>query len=245
MNKKIKLYSGVTFLIGISAICFGINLMVKSNFGVSVVSSIPYVYSLKFKNITFGGWSYLIQTIPFILLVILLKNLKVKYFLSFFMAYVLGKSIDLFGMILPSFNSDTLMSRLTLFVAGTVAIAFGISAWIKSQYLMQPCDVFIKDFSKEKKISIGKTKTLFDLSCLSTSVVSSLFFLRKIEGVYLGTLLSALTTGMMVKFFIDIQNKYIEDVNFFNKERIDLVLEYDFFQMKKQFKKMFPVNSCQ
>jgi uncharacterized membrane protein YczE len=172
----------MTFLIGISAICFGINLMVKSDFGVSVVSSIPYVYSLKFTNITFGGWSYIIQIFPFLLLVFLLKNLKVKYFLSFFMAYVLGKFIDIFNMILPPFDSVTLATRLVLYVVGTVAVAFGISAWIKSQCLMQPCDVFIKDFSKEKKINIGKTKTLFDLSCLSVSVISSLYFLGKIKG---------------------------------------------------------------
>ncbi|WP_319371872.1 DUF6198 family protein [uncultured Ilyobacter sp.] len=239
MNKKIKIFSGLTFLIGISAICFGINLMVKSDFGVSVVSSIPYVYSLKFRNITFGGWSYLIQIIPFILMIISFKDLKVKYFLSFFMAYVLGKFIDIFGMILPSFNSGTLVSRVTFFVTGTVLIAFGISAWIKSQYLMQPCDVFIKDFSKKQQVSIGKTKTFFDLSCLTTSVVSSFLFLGKIEGVYLGTLLSALTTGMMVKFFMDLQNKYIEDVNILNKEKIDIIMEYDFFQRKQQLKKEY------
>lgn len=241
MEKKFKLYSGITFLIGISTICFGINLVVKSDFGVSVVSSIPYVYSLKFKNITFGGWSYLFQIIPFLLLVFLLKNLKVKYFLSFFMAYLLGKFIDIFDLILPSFDSPTLISRLTLYVVGTVAIAFGISAWIKSQYLMQPCDVFIKDFSQEKNINIGKTKTMYDLSCLTTSVVSSLFFLGEIKGVYLGTLLSALITGAMVKFFLDILNKYIEDVNIFNKEKIDFILEYDLFQKKPKLNKEFSV----
>ena len=237
MNKKIKLYNGVTFLIGLTSICCGINLVIQSNFGVSVISSIPYIYSLKFKNITFGGWSYLIQIIPFLLIILLLKNLKIKYFFSFFMAYILGKSIDIFTLILPIFDSDTLISRIILYILGTIAIAFGISAWIKSQYLMQPCDVFIKDFSAEKKISIGKTKTLFDLSCLCISVISSLFFLGVIKGVYLGTLVSALTTGLMVKFFIDLQNKYIEDINIFNKEKIDFILEYNLFQRKQKIKK--------
>jgi hypothetical protein len=47
---------------------------------------------------------------------------------------------------------------------------------------------------------------------------------------------SALTTGVMVKFFMDIHNKCIEDVHIFNKKKIDLILEYDFLQKKQQLK---------
>ncbi len=239
MKKKIKIYKGLTFLIGIITICCGINLVIKSNFGVSVISSVPYVYSLKFQNITFGKWSYAIQIIPFLILVLSLKKLKVKYFLSFLVAYFFGKVIDIFSLMLPSFDSGTLVSRCVLYTVGTVAIAFGISAWIKSQYVLQPCDIFIKEFSEDKNISVGKVKTYFDLSCLTLSVISSLLFLGEIKGVYLGTLISALITGIMVKFFIDIQNKYIEDVSMFNGERVNYVLEYDFLRRKKILKEEF------
>lgn len=238
IRNKIKVYRLITFLMGISTICFGIILVVKSNFGVSVISSVPYVYSLKFQNITFGIWSYIVQIIPFLILVLSLKKLKIKYLLSFLMAYLFGKTLDMFNLILPAFDSNNFMFRLSIYTFGIVSIAFGISLWIKSQYLMQPCDIFIKEFSEVKNISVGKVKTYFDISCLSLSVVSSLLFLGEVKGIYLGTLISAFTTGVMVKFFLDIQNRYIEDIDVLNNKKIDYIVEYDFLKGKSPLKEV-------
>ena len=224
---------------GISLICFGIILVVKSNFGVSVISSVPYVYSLKFQNITFGIWSYAVQIIPFLILVLSLRKLKIKYLMSFLMAYVFGKTLDIFNLILADLDLSNFISRAIIYTVGLILIAFGVSLWIKSQYLMQPCDILIKEFSEVRRISVGKVKTYFDISCLSLSIVSSLIFLGEIKGVYLGTLISAFTTGIMVKYFLDVQNYYIEDIDLLNSKKIDLMLEYDFLERKSLLKEIF------
>ncbi|MGN0492188.1 MAG: YitT family protein, partial [Acutalibacteraceae bacterium] len=63
------------------------------------------------------------------------------------------------------------------------------------------------------KTEIGKIKVVFDISCVTFSVILSLlFFDMKIVGTREGTILSAVLTGFVIKFFSKLLKNKIERI---------------------------------
>ena len=67
------------FLLGLISLSLGVVLVVKSDLGVSVATSVPYVFSLYFTKISFGQWNYIMHGFSLVLLVIVVRKLTVKY----------------------------------------------------------------------------------------------------------------------------------------------------------------------
>lgn len=100
--KKVKFPQLILFILGIILLALGIVLFVKGELGMSVIMSLPYVLNLKFTQITLGTWSYIVQGAVFILCVIVIGRMTVKYLLSFGTAILFGLTIDLFNYLLSS-----------------------------------------------------------------------------------------------------------------------------------------------
>lgn len=210
----------------------GVILIIKSNFGVSVATSSAYVYSLGFKNISFGQWNYISQGSVFLFTIAVLKKLKVKYIFSFVVAYLFGETVDIVGYMTSNIQGDTLNLRVLLYALGTASIVFGIGALIRSQFPILPFDTFVKEFSKEKNIDIGKVKSCFDSGMLIISIVSSFIIFRRLVGINIGTLISALVTGPLLRQFLKIWDRFVVDVGVTNTKKIDAILEYDLLKGK-------------
>lgn len=61
-----------------------------------------------------------------------------------------------------------------------------------------PTDTFPRDLSAILNKPYKYVKTTFDLCCLTTTVIISLFILHKAVGVGIGTVICAFTTGKTV-----------------------------------------------
>ena len=60
--KEKKLFLGeLALMIGLIFNSLATTLMVKSGFGISSISSVPYTLSLIFDEITYGSWNYIFQ----------------------------------------------------------------------------------------------------------------------------------------------------------------------------------------
>lgn len=93
--KEKKLFVGeLALFMGLIINSFANTLMVKSGFGISSISSVPYTLSLVFDNITYGSWNYIFQCVLILILVLITKKFKVGYIVSFFLAIVFGNMID-------------------------------------------------------------------------------------------------------------------------------------------------------
>lgn len=208
---KIKIPRLIVFLIGLIFLSLGVVLVIKSNLGVSVATSVPYIISLYFTKISFGQWNYIVHGLVLILLIIILRKIRLRYLLSFIVAFLFGVTIDLFTFLLRNLELASILARIGIFIFGTVIIAIGIAAFMKSDYPILPFDTFVKEICIEKDLDVGKFKTKFDLVCFSTSLVLSLVFFKKIVGLNIGTLVSALVIGSMVGKSLDMMNKYLEN----------------------------------
>ncbi|WP_350343369.1 DUF6198 family protein [Proteinivorax tanatarense] len=230
---KLKVNNLFIFTLGLVCLSLGVVLVIKSDLGVSVATSLPYVISLQFTAISFGMWNYIIHGLVLALLVIIVKRLTVKYLMSFIVAFLFGTAIDIFTFLLEPINAESFVNRLALFILGSIVISIGVASFIKSNYPILPFDTFVKEISLEKDITISKFKTGFDLTIFSLSFSFSLIFFRAIEGLHIGTLVSAVILGSMIGACLKILNKYIEGKTFFAEEKIKSVMDLNLLKYLK------------
>lgn len=72
MNKTILRY--FYFLLGLFINSFGIAFITKSALGTSQISSIPYVFSLYFTNLSFGTTTFIFNMIYILLQIMILRK---------------------------------------------------------------------------------------------------------------------------------------------------------------------------
>lgn len=231
--KKLKVYNLFIFLLGLSCLSLGVVLVIKSNLGVSVATSPPYILSLYFTKITFGQWNYIAHGFVLMLLVINVRKLTVKYLMSFVVAFLFGVTIDLFNLLLVSVHVNTLIGRIMLFIIGSIIISIGVAAFMKSDYPILPFDTFIKEITLIKNIKYAKLKTGFDLVCFTISLTLSMIFFGKIKGINIGTFISAIILGSVIGTCLNIMNKYIDGKHILPEEKTKLVLDFDFLGFEK------------
>ena len=72
MGRWVKRY--IFFILGSILNAFGVAFITKGALGTSQISSISYVMSLQFTNVSFGTWTFLLNMIFIALQILLLKK---------------------------------------------------------------------------------------------------------------------------------------------------------------------------
>lgn len=205
--KEKKLFVGeLALFMGLIINSFANTLMVKSGFGISSISSVPYTLSLVFDNITYGSWNYIFQCVLILILVLITKKFKVGYIVSFFLAIVFGNMIDFCNIFIMQKLLNNIIYNIIYFLISFSMLSVGMSLLLKCKTPVLPIDTFTRDLTEEFNINYKKVKTVFDLSCLATTIVLSVVFLKGFEGIGIGTVICALITGKVVSFvnsFVD------------------------------------------
>ena len=93
-TKKVRFSGEAALLIVLIINSLGVDLMTKSGFGISTISSVPLIFSTAFSFFSFGTWNYIFQTLLVITLMILKKSFCPGYFFSFIVGLGFGKMID-------------------------------------------------------------------------------------------------------------------------------------------------------
>ena len=212
-----KFFAGEAAL-GTAVLCcsLGVDLMIKSGFGVSSISSVPYIFSRTFETLSFGTWNYIFQTCLVSILMILKKRFTPSYIVSFCIGIIFGKSLDAFNIILADIP-ETLFFRIIYFIISFLFIAVGITFANNCGFPITPTDIFPRDLSVILNTPYKIIKTRFDLMCLGLTIILSLISFHKVIGIGVGTVICAFTTGKAVALINNIvcKNFYFKS-KFFN-----------------------------
>lgn len=93
--------------------------------------------------------------------------------------------------------------KILLVITGIIILGFGISLSVIANVIMNSGEAFVKAVSDKTKMNFGNIKVGFDICCVVLSVLISFFLFKgKIVGAREGTVLTAVFTGFMVKFFV-------------------------------------------
>lgn len=181
----------------------GVALTKHGEMGVSPISSVANVVSLKFTFFSFGTWLTISNCVLLLGQIVLLrKNFKLMQLLQIPLSFLFGYFTD-FGLWLAGFlENDLYIARLLLVMGGIVILGFGITLGVTADVILNSGEAFVKALSQVTKKDFGSVKIVFDVLWVLLSVVLSLlFFVGKLYGIREGTLISALFVGVTVKFF--------------------------------------------
>ena len=189
----------MVFVIGLFIMAIGVALSVKADLGVTPISCIPYVYSLKF-NFTLGELTIILNVLFIIAqMAILRKKYSFLQLVQLPAITIFGFCIDFALYLISDINPASYLSQVAWCLLSCVTLAFGIFLIVKANITYLPGDglaVVIADtFHKE----FGKLKVTLDSSMVILGLASSFIFLGKLAGIREGTVIAALLVGYLVK----------------------------------------------
>ena len=190
-------------VIGLFFAALGVALTKRGELGVSPISSVANVLSYQFTSLTLGSWLILWNCVLILGQILLLRrNFQPIQFLQIPLSFLFGWFTD-FGMWLVSFLPVQVYAvRLLMVLAGTVVLGFGITLSVIADQIMNSGEAFVKAISDVTHEEFGTIKVVFDISCVLVALILSLlFFEGSIVGTREGTIIAALCTGFVVKFF--------------------------------------------
>jgi uncharacterized membrane protein YczE len=199
----------VLFVISLFFIGLGIALTKHGEIGITPISSVANVLSLRYTALSFGTWTIL-SNCAFLLgqILILRRNFKPVQFLQIPVFFLCGIFTD-FGVYITHFLHQTSYMTKVLFVlAGCVVLGFGIALGVIADVILNAPEAFVKALSLTIKKEFGTIKVACDICLVILSaVLSVVLFKGKLMGIGEGTVISAILVGWFVSIFCRILRK--------------------------------------
>lgn len=191
------------YLLGLFIMTVGVALSVKSNLGVSPVSSIPYtmthVWGIEMGNATIIFHCALV----FIQFLILRKKFSPLILLQIPVGIIFGK-FTTFCNYLASFfpTQDNMILRLALSLASCFIVAFGIFWYVPVNLIPLAGEGCMGAISETAKIEFAKVKIAFDCTMVLISCATCLIALKNFGSVGVGTVIAAVLVGVILGFMV-------------------------------------------
>lgn len=203
MSKKELFKRYILFIISLFFCGVGIAFTKHAELGVSPISSLANVISIKFDFISFGSWLIVSNLILLLGQIILLRrNFKLIQLVQIPLSFIFGYFTDFGLWMIKDIPNENYIVRLLLVAAGIIFIGFGISLGVIADVVLNSGEGFVKALADVTKKDFGTVKIIFDVSWVLFSIVLSLLlFDGKLLGTREGTILSAVFVGVTVKMF--------------------------------------------
>lgn len=187
------------YFIGLFVMTIGIALSVKSNLGVSPVSSIPYTMTCVW-GIEMGKATILFHIILVLIQILLLrKKFKPVQLLQVVIGVVFGY-FTTFCNYMVSFlpTPKNLGIRIIMVLASTVFVAFGIFLYLPADLIPLAGEGCMQAVSSVTHIEFSKVKIGFDCTMVLVSAITCLTVLHNLGSVGAGTIIAAILVGTLV-----------------------------------------------
>lgn len=193
----------ILFIISLFISALGVAITKRGDLGVSPISSVANVLSIRFKVLSLGDWLIVWNCVLIVGQILLLRRkFQPIQLLQVPLSFLFGWFTDIGMMWVSAVNNELYAVKLALVVIGTAVLGFGIAMAVAANVIMNSGEAFVKALSDTIHKNFGNVKIGFDISCVVISIILSLIFCgMKIVGTREGTIIAALLTGVMVKLF--------------------------------------------
>ncbi|MCY7165384.1 YczE/YyaS/YitT family protein [Streptococcus gallolyticus] len=199
----------IMYFLGLFTMTIGVALSVKSNLGVSPVSSIPYTMTCIW-GIEMGKATIIFHCFLVLLQMILLRrNFKPINLLQVLVGIVFGYFTTFcnWGVsFLPT--PENLVIRLLMMLISTVIIAFGIFMYLPPNIMPLAGEGAMKAVSDVTGIAFPKVKVGFDITMVVISLISCLIFIKGLGSVGIGTIVAAFLVGSILNVIENVLGNY-------------------------------------
>ena len=189
----------LVYIVGLFIMTLGISLSVKSNLGVSPVSSIPYTITC-ITGLEMGKATILFHIVLVVMQILILrKAFQMKNLLQVVVGVIFGY-FTTFSNYLFSFlpTPERMTVRLLMMLGSTVLIAVGIFFYLPADIVPLAGEGAMKAVSDTTHIAFNKVKVGFDISMVIISLISCLVALGTLGSVGVGTIIAAVLVGSVL-----------------------------------------------
>lgn len=196
------------FVVGLFFSGLGVAITRHGAIGVSPISSVPNIMSIRFESITMGTWLMIGNILMLIAQVVILrKNFKIVNILQIPLSFLFGWFTDFGVWLIKSVPQDIYPVQLACVIIGTATLGFGISIQVVGDVILNSGEALVKAIADTIHKEFSNVKIVFDVSCVTSSIIISLFFFHAVKGAREGTIIAAICTGLAVKFFLKFVRK--------------------------------------
>ncbi len=184
----------------------GVALTKCAELGLSTISSVPNILSLRFSFMSLGSWAALWNCVMIITQILILKKeFKLVQLLQIPVSMLFGVCTDLGVALFSALPLEAYLWKLLACLLGIAALGFGISLTVISGTVMNPGEALVKVLADKTDKDFGDVKIAFDFFCVVlAAILSMVFFSSRILGIREGTILAVFGTGICVKIFTKI-----------------------------------------
>lgn len=190
------------YITGLYILAIGIAISIRSQSGVSPVSTIPIVFS-EVTGKSVGTITFMFYFLCVILQIIILKKeYRARDLLQIIFSFVFGVFTDLALFLLQDLAAPNIFVQIMLFGISLVLISIGVFLIIVADIVMNAPEGLCIAISKKWNLKFSSVKSMFDLFCVIISVAVALLILGNLSEIKVGTVIAALFIGKMVGFLI-------------------------------------------
>lgn len=209
------------YFAGLFALALGINLAIKSNLGVSPVSSVPLsisnIIGISLGTVTIGVYAFFILA----QILILRRKFKLKNLLQIFFSFAFGFFVDFAAVLLTWVDAGNYFMQILILCVSIITISVGVVLFITMDIVPNAPDGLVLALCDKTGVDFSKIKVLFDCSSAIIAVVLSLAFLGNISIIGPGTIISALITGKVIGIVSKPCTPWLKKVAFPNSEKLE------------------------
>lgn len=188
------------FAAGLLVMAIGVDLSVKANLGVSPISSVPYVYSLRFP-LTLGQATVVLNVLLVVLQILLLgRDYPWVQLVQIPVVFLFGWFIDIAMPALSWIEPAHYASRLFFCLISCSVLALGVFIEVKARVTYLPGEGLAMAVCRRFGFQFGPTKIGVDSTLVVIGMLSSVVLLGGVHGIREGTVLAAFLVGYIVRF---------------------------------------------
>lgn len=206
MKKEVKVSSvrrSLVYLIGMVVYTYGVCLQTRAHVGISPVTSVAYILTFIFP-LTLGQTQFIVNIVMVLLQIILLgKNYRKEQLLQLVAAILFSVLIDLIMPITAPFEAreSNMIVKAEVYALAILVMSVSLSIVALSRLWLLPADGVGASLAEKFQLTFGTSKIIVDCSCVLITVIISFVCLGRLESVSIGTIISAIILGSMIKFF--------------------------------------------
>lgn len=189
----------IVFCIGLIIMAFGVAFSIKATLGTSPISSLPYV-TASISGLTVGTTTIIMNfAFVFLQILILRKQYEWLQLLQLPVSILFGLVIDFGGWIIEEISLSNYFQKWFMCILGILFVGIGVSIEVMANFITNAGEGVVLAICKKVPMKFGNMKMIFDISLVCISILLSLLFLKKLDGIREGTIAAAILVGYIAK----------------------------------------------